>query len=71
MTLRPLSVAQAKLIAAQTGGSPLAVIVVDGNCCAITTWGTTRDECRGLRRWPEREGDGVAASMAPWAALDP
>ena len=73
MTLRPISVEQARRLAAQTGGSLLAVIVVDGdggNLCAITTWGQTRAECRGLRRWSEREGDDVAGSMAAWAALE-
>ena len=69
-TLRPVSVEQAKRLAAQTGGSLLAVIVVDGDQCAITTWGRTRAECRGLRRWSEREGDDVAGSMAAWAALE-
>ena len=32
------------------------VVDGDGNLCAITTWGQTRAECRGLRRWSEREG---------------
>jgi hypothetical protein len=70
MTLRPLSVAQGKLLAAQTGGRLLAVIVVDGDRRSIMTWGQTRAECRGLRRWSEREGDDVAGSMAAWAALE-
>ena len=72
MTLRPISVEQARRLAAKTGGSLLAVIVVDGdgNLCAITTWGQTRAECRGLRRWSEHEGDDVAGSMATWAALE-
>ena len=72
MTLRPVSVEQARRLAAQTGGSLLAIIVVDGGGeqCAITTWGATRAECRGLRRWSEREGDEVAGAMLAWAALE-
>jgi hypothetical protein len=70
MTLRPVSVEQARLLAAQTGGRVLAVIVVDGDQCAITTWGRTRAECQGLRRWSEREGDDVAGGMAAWAAME-
>jgi hypothetical protein len=70
MTLRPVSVEQARLLAAQTGGSLLAIIVVDADQCAITTWGRTRAEGRGLRRWSECEGDDVAGSMAAWAALE-
>ena len=72
MTLRPVSVEQARLLAAQTGGSLLAVIVVDGDGdqCVITTYGRTRAECRGLRRWSEREGDDIASSMVAWAALE-
>ena len=46
------------------------VVDGDGNLCAITTWGQTRAECRGLRRWSEHEGDDVAGSMAAWAALE-
>jgi NADPH2:quinone reductase len=41
-----------------------------GEQCAITTWGATRAECRGLRRWSEREGDEVAGAMLAWAALE-
>ena len=67
-----MSVAQAKLLSAQTGGSLMAIIVVDvdGDQCAITTYGSTRAECQGLRRWSEREGDDVAGSMAAWAASE-
>ena len=46
------------------------VVDGDGNLCAITTWGQTRAERRGLRRWSEREGDDVAGSIAAWAALE-
>jgi hypothetical protein len=70
--LRPVPVDQARRLAAQTGGSLLAVIVVDrdGKQCAITTWGQTRAECRALKRWSEHEGDDVAGAMLAWAAVE-
>ena len=48
----------------------LAIIVVDvdSNQCAITTWGQTSAECRGLQWWSEREGEDVAGRMTAWAA---
>lgn len=72
MTLRPASVEQARRLAAQTGGSGslLAVIVVDGDGFAITTWCRIRAECRGLKRWSKPEGDDVIAGIAAWAALE-
>jgi hypothetical protein len=72
MTLLPILLERARRLAAQKGSSLLAVIVVDGdrNLSAITTWGQTRAECLGLRRWSEREGDDVAGSMAAWAGLE-
>ena len=70
MTLRQVSVEQARRLAAQTGGRLLAVIVVDGDGFAITTWGRTRAECRGLKRWSEQEGDDVVAGIAVWAPLE-
>jgi hypothetical protein len=71
MTLRPVPVEQARRLAAQTGGSLLAIIVVDvnGEQCAITTYGRTGAECRGLRRWSEHEGDDVAGAMKAWVAV--
>ena len=72
MTLRPISGERARRLAAQTGNSLLALIVVDGdgNQCANTTWGATRAECRGLRSWSEREGDDAAGSLAASTALE-
>lgn len=70
MTLRPVSVEQARRLAAQTGGRLLAVIVVDGDGFAITTWGRTRAECRGLKSWSAHEADDVVAGIAAWAALE-
>jgi hypothetical protein len=69
MTLRPISVEQARRLAAQAGGSLLAVIVVDGDQCAITTYGRTRAECQALRQWSEHEGDDVAGAMKAWVAV--
>ena len=69
MTLRPVSVQQAKLLAAQTGGRLVAVIVVDDDQCAITTWGATRADCQGLRQWSEHEGDDVAGAMKAWVEV--
>ncbi len=70
MTLRPVSVEQVRRLAAQTGGRLLAVIVVDGDGFAITTWCRIRAECRGLKRWSKPEGDDVIAGIAAWAALE-
>jgi hypothetical protein len=72
MTLRPVPIDQARRLAAQAGGSLLAVIVVDrdGKQCAITTWGHTRAECRALKQWSEHEGDDVAGAMLAWAAVE-
>jgi hypothetical protein len=71
MTLRPISVEQARRLAAQTGGSLLAVIVVDGDGdqCAITTFGRIRAECQALRQWSEHEGDDVAGAMEAWVVV--
>jgi hypothetical protein len=72
MTLRHISVEQARRLATQTDGSLLAAIEVDGDgtLCAITTWGQPRAERRGLRGWLARENDDGAGSMAAWAALE-
>jgi hypothetical protein len=72
MTLRPISMEQARRLAAQTGGSLLAVIVVDGDGhqCAITTYGRTRTECRAQRQLSEHEGDDVTGAMKAWVAVE-
>ena len=43
--------------------------VVDGDQCAITTYGRTRAECHALRQWSEHEGDDVTGAMKAWVAV--
>ena len=55
MTLKNVSISDAATLAKRTCATRIAVITVDGESYGITTWASTRRDCRDLAAWAESD----------------